>query len=201
MNKQNSLLHPDLIPLNIHPIETQLSHILDFRVLRMFHPDFHRPWTNLYSYSNALGPQSHQRLISFAFLMVVVILTWEIRDIRVALISFPSWIKMLTIFHMFIIHSFFFFEKGCSVGSILLTGLIPLFINFLGFIMCSRLLSPCQMNGWEGFLSLSRQSLHHGWYLLSCAEAFRSQRPHSSSLAIFSQLLGSISQSPSDWRL
>lgn len=42
--------------LNIHPIETQLSHMVDFRVLRMFHPDFHRPWINLHSYSNALGP-------------------------------------------------------------------------------------------------------------------------------------------------
>lgn len=70
--------------------------------------------------------------------MVVVILTWEIWDIRVALISFPSWIKMLTIFHVFIIHSFFF-DKRCSVGSILLTGLVP-FIIFGGFIMYSRLL-------------------------------------------------------------
>lgn len=82
--------------------------------------------------------------------MVVVILTWEIRDIRVALISFPSWIKMLTIFHVFIIHSFIFFDKRCSVASILLTGLVP-FIIFWVFIMYSRLLSPCQMNGWEGF--------------------------------------------------
>lgn len=59
MNKQNSLLHPDFILLNIHPTEIQLSHMVEFRVLRMFHPDFHRPWTNLHSYSSALGLFSH----------------------------------------------------------------------------------------------------------------------------------------------